>query len=273
MSKHNLSGARDRLLADLSRRRFVTGLAIGGAATAAGLARWPAFASPNQAAGDVPQLRGSEFDLAIGRSPVNFTGRARMATTVNGSLPAPILRWREGDTVTLRVANHLRDASTSIHWHGIILPANMDGVPGLSFAGIKPGEAYDYRFTLNQSGTDGYGGSGVGNKQADYAQFKYKPNDGTNSGSEVTMKVDISPVADKPTLSFGSSDVGIAGQHLAPRQRVQGLVHRVSLGVGVEFGGDMSVAGPNWLCATARACFFCATSTSGLPSREVMTFQ
>ena len=58
MSKHNLSGARDRLLADLSRRRFVTGLAIGGAATAAGLARWPAFASPNQAVGDEPQLRG-----------------------------------------------------------------------------------------------------------------------------------------------------------------------------------------------------------------------
>ncbi|KGI93018.1 hypothetical protein MD26_11340, partial [Pseudomonas sp. H2] len=65
--------------------------------------------------------------------------------------------------------------------------------------------------TLNQSGTDGYGGSGVGNKQADYAQFKYKPNDGTNSGSEVTMKVDISPVADKPTLSFGSSDVESKG--------------------------------------------------------------
>lgn len=156
MSKHNLSGARDRLLADLSRRRFVTGLAIGGAATAAGLARWPAFAAPNQTGSDVPQLRGSEFDLAIGRSPVNFTGRARMATTVNGSLPAPILRWREGDTVTLRVANHLRDASTSIHWHGILLPANMDGVPGLSFDGIAPGETYSYRFQLNQAGTYWY---------------------------------------------------------------------------------------------------------------------
>ncbi|MEJ5905506.1 immunoglobulin-like domain-containing protein, partial [Pseudomonas kermanshahensis] len=59
----------------------------------------------------------------------------------------------------------------------------------------------------NESGTDGYGGSGVGNKQADYAQFKYKPNDGTNLGSEVTMKVDISPVADKPTLTIGSTDV------------------------------------------------------------------
>ncbi|MDN5674124.1 MAG: type I secretion C-terminal target domain-containing protein [Pseudomonas sp.] len=60
---------------------------------------------------------------------------------------------------------------------------------------------------LNQSGIDGYGGAGVGNKQADYAQFKYKPNDGTNTGSEVTMKVDIAPQADKPTLSIGSADV------------------------------------------------------------------
>ena len=142
--------------ANLARRRFVTGLALGGVATLGGLSRWPAFAAPPQAAGAVPELRGTEFDLAIGRSPVNFTGRERLATTVNGSLPAPILRWREGDTVTLRVANHLRDAYSSIHWHGIILPANMDGVPGLSFDGIAPGETYTYRFQLNQAGTYWY---------------------------------------------------------------------------------------------------------------------
>ncbi|WP_200627146.1 retention module-containing protein [Pseudomonas sp. LAM2023] len=63
----------------------------------------------------------------------------------------------------------------------------------------------------NQSGTDNYGGNGVGNQQADYAQFKFKPNDGTNLGSEVTMKVDISPVADKPTLSFGSAEIESKG--------------------------------------------------------------
>ena len=156
MSSSNASSAGGRPLADLSRRRFVTGLAVGGVATAAGLARWPAFASSSQAAIPVPELRGTEFDLAIGRSPVNFTGRPRLATTVNGSLPAPILRWREGDTVTLRVANHLRDAYSSIHWHGIILPANMDGVPGLSFDGIAPGETFVYRFQLNQAGTYWY---------------------------------------------------------------------------------------------------------------------
>ena len=141
--------------ADLSRRRFVTGLAVGGTAFAA-MSHWPAFAAPTPTAPAVPELRGTEFNLAIGRSPVDFTGRPRMATTVNGSLPAPTLRLREGDTVTLRVANHLRDAYSSIHWHGIILPANMDGVPGLSFDGIAPGEAYTYRFQLNQSGTYWY---------------------------------------------------------------------------------------------------------------------
>jgi hypothetical protein len=69
---------------------------------------------------------------------VNFTGAARMATTVNGLLPGPTLRWREGTTVTLRVTNRLR-VPTSIHWHGIILPADMDGVPGLSFPRHRAG--------------------------------------------------------------------------------------------------------------------------------------
>ena len=75
--------------------------------------------------------------------------------TVNGTLPAPTLRWREGDIVTLRVTNRLRETS-SIHWHGIVLPANMDGVPGLSFSGIGPGETYVYRFAVRQSGTYWY---------------------------------------------------------------------------------------------------------------------
>jgi CopA family copper-resistance protein len=92
---------------------------------------------------------------------VDFTGRTRTAITVNGSLPAPLLRWREGTTVNLRVTNALPPGSihghqTSIHWHGILLPANMDGVPGLSFAGIGRGETYHYRFTVRQAGTYWY---------------------------------------------------------------------------------------------------------------------
>ncbi|WP_251282226.1 multicopper oxidase domain-containing protein, partial [Enterobacter hormaechei] len=85
-----------------------------------------------------------------------FTGRTRPAITVNGSLPAPILRWREGQTVDLFVRNTLERHPTSIHWHGILLPANMDGVPGLSFNGIGPGETYHYHFELKQSGTYWY---------------------------------------------------------------------------------------------------------------------
>ncbi len=105
--------------------------------------------------GSAVVLRGTEFNLEIGESPVNFTGSPRMATTVNGSLPAPTLRWREGDTVTLRVKNRLAEA-TSIHWHGLILPFQMDGVPGLSFAGIAPGHTFTYRFKVQQSGTYWY---------------------------------------------------------------------------------------------------------------------
>jgi len=107
------------------------------------------------ASGSVPVLRGTEFNLVVAESPVNFTGNPRMATSINGSIPAPTLRWREGDTITIRVTNKLRE-STSIHWHGIILPYQMDGVPGISFAGIPPGETFTYRFKIEQSGTYWY---------------------------------------------------------------------------------------------------------------------
>ena len=148
--------------ANLPRRRFVQGLAGGGALAALGLAPRPGHAVPPQ----VPVLSGSRFDLSIGRSPANFTGRPRMATTVNGSLPGPLLRFREGDTVTLRVANRLRDDMTSIHWHGLLLPANMDGVPGLSFDGIAPGETWEYRYDVRQSGTYWYHSHSMFQEQA-----------------------------------------------------------------------------------------------------------
>ena len=158
---------RNPTLEDLalpSRRRFVQGLACGGVVAGAGLilpgglnARTPSSGLMNQ----MPVLSGTDFDLSIGESIVNYTGASRPAITVNGSLPAPLLRWKEGTTVNLRVSNALPAGSihgnqTSIHWHGIILPANMDGVPGMSFDGINRGEAYQYRFEVNQSGTYWY---------------------------------------------------------------------------------------------------------------------
>ncbi|WP_063569492.1 copper resistance system multicopper oxidase [Achromobacter ruhlandii] len=137
-----------------ARRRFVQGLAAGGALAALG--RWRAAAASRHAAPALPaELRGTEFHLEIGETPVNFTGAARIATTVNGQVPAPLLRWREGDTVTLHVTNRLRE-QTSIHWHGILLPTEMDGVPGLSFPGIDPGQTFTYRFDVRQSGTYWY---------------------------------------------------------------------------------------------------------------------
>jgi CopA family copper-resistance protein len=101
-------------------------------------------------------LSGTDFDLNLGETLVNFTGSPKIAHTVNASLPAPILRWKEGDTVTLRASNRLPHDYASIHWHGILLPANMDGVPGLSFNGIAPGETYVYRFDVRQGGTYWY---------------------------------------------------------------------------------------------------------------------
>jgi FtsP/CotA-like multicopper oxidase with cupredoxin domain len=136
----------------ISRRSFVKGLAAGGALAGIGAIDLRALAQGRTA----PQvLRGTSFDLSIGETPMNFTGSAKIAQTINGSIPGPTLRWREGDTVTLRVAN-LLDEDTSIHWHGIVLPADMDGVPGLSFHGIRPGETYVYRFDVKQAGTYWY---------------------------------------------------------------------------------------------------------------------
>ncbi len=137
----------------MDRRRFVQGLAVGGGIVALGPTKWQAFAEnmPNTPA----TLRGTHFDLTIESLPVNFTGHRSMATAVSGSVPGPTLRWREGDTVTVAVTNHLK-APASIHWHAIRLPADMDGVPGLSFPGIAPNETFVYRIPVVQSGTYWY---------------------------------------------------------------------------------------------------------------------
>jgi len=146
--------------AGLSRRRFVQGLVAGGVIGALGGLPPRAWAhsggSHLQAGGgSAPVLSGTEFDLVIAESAVNFTGQPGIATTINGMLPGPTLRWRRGDTVTIRVTNRLNEP-TSLHWHGIILPYQMDGVPGISFPGIAPGETFTYRFKVEQTGSYWY---------------------------------------------------------------------------------------------------------------------
>ena len=156
-----------------SRRTFVKGLAAGGLLGGFGLWRSPVWALTSP--GQPTVLAGSEFDLFIDQTPVNLTGRHRTALTINGSLPGPLLRWREGDTVTLRVKNRLAEP-TSIHWHGILLPSTMDGVPGLSFKGIEPGGVFVYQFTVKQHGTYWYHShSGFQEQQGVYGPLVIDP--------------------------------------------------------------------------------------------------
>jgi CopA family copper-resistance protein len=138
----------------MDRRTFVCGAASLSVLGRTGLASPLPLISHNAYYVNNTKL-DSDHDLSIGALPVNYTGHPANAVAVNGGVPGPLLRWRQGDTVTLRVANRL-GVDTSIHWHGILLPANMDGVPGLSFHGIRPGETFQYRFTLKQAGTYWY---------------------------------------------------------------------------------------------------------------------
>ena len=137
----------------LTRRRFVQGVAAVGVAAAV-------EGKFNQADAEVIDhspsvLTGNHFDLTIEPHYANFTGRRTKAIKINGSLPGPTLKWREGETVTVAVTNHL-PVMTSIHWHGVRVPAAMDGVPGLSFAGIAPGQTFFYRIPVVQNGTYWY---------------------------------------------------------------------------------------------------------------------
>jgi len=100
-------------------------------------------------------VQAGVYDLTIGEGELKLSDGARKALTVNGQTPAPELRFKEGEDVELRVTNTL-DRDTSLHWHGLILPYTQDGVPGISFPGIKPGETFTYRFTVKQSGTYWY---------------------------------------------------------------------------------------------------------------------
>ncbi|MDR6644253.1 MULTISPECIES: copper resistance system multicopper oxidase [unclassified Luteibacter] len=136
----------------LPRRRFVQGLTTAGVGLGLGLIR-PAWATEPMSPASL--LAGNAMDLEIREASVDFTGRARRAVTVNGGVPGPTLRWKEGETVSLHVKNHL-DTTSSIHWHGLIVPADQDGVPGISFDGVPAGSSFTYRFPVRQSGTYWY---------------------------------------------------------------------------------------------------------------------
>ena len=133
-----------------SRRHILNGAgAFGLAAALERLA--PAYAI-NAGHAQSSNPSANEVDLVIAETPFRVGNRTGNAITVNGTVPGPVIRLREGQDVKLNVTNRLKEIS-SIHWHGVLVPPAMDGVPGVSFAGIRPGETFTYRFPVRQSGT------------------------------------------------------------------------------------------------------------------------
>tara|TARA_A200000113_G_scaffold214189_1_gene217246 strand:- start:4641 stop:6245 length:1605 start_codon:yes stop_codon:yes gene_type:complete len=111
------------------------------------------------------QAKTVEYNLVIERQPVNITGKSIEKITVNGGIPAPVLRFKDGDEAVIHVTNKM-DQDSSIHWHGLLLPGEMDGVPGFNgFPGIPAGETFTYRFPLRQTGTYWYHAHSGGQEQ------------------------------------------------------------------------------------------------------------
>ena len=162
----------------MERRRFVSG-ALGGGAAAAMAAWFPAWAQPVSPGitAPLPTVSGNDITLRIARQTMRIDGKLSRAIGINGTVPAPLVRLKEGQTAKLTVVNDL-DEDSSIHWHGLILPFQMDGVPGVSFPGIKPKTTFVYEFPIKQSGTYWYHShSGLQEQQGHYGPIVIDPAD------------------------------------------------------------------------------------------------
>ncbi|WP_019833227.1 copper resistance system multicopper oxidase [Sphingomonas sp. PR090111-T3T-6A] len=137
----------------IDRRRLLLGATLAGGA-AAWMPAWAARISPG-ITGEPTVLSGEEITLRIARQTMRIDGRPSRAVGINGSAPAPLIRLREGQKVRLRVINDL-DEDSSIHWHGLLVPAQFDGVPGISFPGIRARSTFVYEFPIRQAGTYWY---------------------------------------------------------------------------------------------------------------------
>ena len=157
----------------LTRRRFLQDAAALGVGL--GLEQLvPAYAWQSQTS-TPPAGDSALIPLRIQNKRLTIGGRKAVATTINGSIPGPLVRLREGQTATLRVTNELEEMS-ALHWHGLLVPADMDGVPGVSFAGIKPGQTFTYRYQVKQSGTYWYHShSGLQEQSGVYAPLIIDP--------------------------------------------------------------------------------------------------
>lgn len=140
----------------LDRRQLLRGAALAGSgcALAAWLPAWAQSGSPGLAT-PLPSLSGDDIELRIARQTMVIDGRVSRAIGINGTVPAPLIRLREGQNVRLKVINDL-DEDSSIHWHGVLVPPQFDGVPGISFPGIRPHSSFTYEFPIRQAGTYWY---------------------------------------------------------------------------------------------------------------------
>ena len=161
---------------DFDRRRLLRGVSLlgGGLALSTMLPSWARSATPGLAP-TLPTLTGANIDLTISHAHLMVDGRAGHALTINGTVPGPLLRLREGQNVRLSVKNELTEDS-SIHWHGVLAPFQMDGVPGVTFPGIKPGQTFVYEFPIIQSGTYWYHShSGLQEQEGHYGPIVIDP--------------------------------------------------------------------------------------------------
>ena len=182
----SLTGPSRFSIGRASRRSFVQGLALASLATPA----WRASAQEQSLA------------LTVDEIPVNLTGKARRATVVNGSLPGPVLRLREGEDAVIAVTNRLNEP-TSIHWHGLRLPADQDGVPGLSFRGIATGETFTYRFPVRQAGTYWYHShSGMQEQTGLIGALILEPRDGERIAADREHVIVLSDWTDADPMSI-----------------------------------------------------------------------
>jgi CopA family copper-resistance protein len=165
-----------RFILNVGRRKFLKEAAVlgGGATLSALLPPWAASVAQGMPS-TLPTLSGDEIKLVIGHTPVSIEGKTTHAVTINGTVPGPLLRLKEGRRVKIAVTNTL-DEDTSIHWHGLLVPFQMDGVPGVSFPGIPPGQTFIYEFPIIQSGTYWYHShSGLQEAEGHYAPIVIDP--------------------------------------------------------------------------------------------------
>lgn len=209
----------------IDRRRFVGG-ALGGG-TAVALASWfPAWAQPVSPgiASTLPTVSGNDITLRIARQTMRIDGKVSRAIGINGTVPAPLVRLKEGQRAKLTVINDL-DEDSSIHWHGLILPFHMDGVPGVSFPGIRPKSTFVYEFPVVQSGTYWYHShSGLQEQLGHYGPIVIDPAGADPVGYDrehVVVLSDHSPLA--PEEIFRKMKVN-PGHFNMQRQTLSGLL-------------------------------------------------